>query len=178
MWLIDFFKVLFGGWTKEVPSLSDIVPKENIYIIGNTVVVDYGKKLNIPFTRTPFILPIMDIPDSNSMDGLMDIGHNPVYIQPADRENQSILADWLASEWKSSKGKLANDCVYRVMVDSADNPYDFSKPHKNYAIHRISEVAYDDNGRFFKFKGINNSIEDPPKVRDAEILFVNTQLIF
>ena len=178
MWLIDFFKVLFGGDTKERPSPSDIVSKDNIYILGNTVVVDYGKKLNIPFTKTPIIIPIMDIPDSNSMDGFMDYGHNPIYIQPADEENQQIMADWLAKEWETSKGMLANDCVYRVMENSSDNPYDFSKPHTHFAIHRIHAVGHDSEGRYFKFKGINNSIEDAPKVRDKNILWVNTQIIF
>ena len=120
----------------------------------------------------------MDIPDTNSMDGLMDYGHNPLYIEPRDKENHKILVDWLAKEFIDSKGLLANDCVYRIMVDPNDNPRDFLKPHQAYIIHRISKVGEDELGRYFEFKGINNSVKDAASVRDSNILFLNSGVIF
>ena len=162
----------------ERPSPSDIVPRGNITVDSfyDTVTIDFNN-LNIPFTETPKVLPIMGIPDSNSMDGLMDYGHNPLYIEAADEENHKILVDWLVSEFVNSDGMLANDCVYRVMVNDNDDPKDFTKPHLSggYAIHRIYAINYDGD---FIFKGINNHIPDPYPVKGKNILFLNTGIIF
>ncbi len=177
---MNFLSRLFGK-TVERPSPSDIIPKANITV--NTfynaaqIRIDYTH-LNIPFTKPPIIKPIMDIPDTNSMDGLMDYGHNPLYIEPSDIENHKILVDWLAAEFLRSKGLLANDCVYRVMVDDTDNSSDFTKPYKWYAIHRIWKIGYDENGRWWIFKGINNVVRDPVYARDNNILWVNTGIIY
>ena len=172
---------LFSG-TIERPSPSDIVPKDNITVVDwedtTQIVIDYEKPLNIPFTIRPKILNIMGIPDTNSMDGLMDYGHNPLYIEPANEANHQIMVDWLALEFLTSKGMLANDCVYRVMVDSNDDPRDFTKPSLIYAIHRIYKVGADAIGRYFEFKGINNPTKDPFKARDHNLLFLNTGIIF
>lgn len=165
----------------ERPSPSDIVPQSSIKVENaynaSRITIDY-MSLNIPFTKPPTILPIMSIPDSNSMDGIMDYGHNPLYIKPADPENHQIMVDWLAKEFIESKGKLANDCVYRIMVHPEDAPNDFTKSHKWYAIHRIGKVGQDAEGRYFIFKGVNNAISDPYKARDANLLWLNTGVIY
>ena len=170
-WITDLLK---GFATTEIASPSDIIPKGNITVNQwddtAEVVIDYLTS-NIPFTKPPHILPILSIPDTNSMDGLMDYGHNPLYIVAADEENHKILCDWLADEWTKSKGMLANDCVYRI-------PPDFSQPAIHYSIHRIHKVGMDAKGRYWKFKGINNSIIDAPTVRDENILWLNTGVIF
>ena len=176
-----WLRSLFGG-TLEVPSPSDIIPKENI-TVSNTynavgIRIDYTR-INIPFTKPPKLLSIMDIPDSNSMDGVMDYGNYPLYIEPPDAENHQIMVDWLAKEWTDSKGMLANDCVYRIMVNDTDDPKDFSKAHIFYAIHRIDKIEYDSAGRrFWRFKGVNNPRRDPYKVKDVNLLWLNTGVIY
>lgn len=171
----------------EIPSPSDIVPQGNIKISNFYNAVDIRIDyivLNIPFTKSPRILPIMEIPDTNSMDGVMDKGNNPLYIEPVDDENHQILVNWLAEEFtlgKNTKWKEggANDCVYRIMENPLDHPRDFSKSHKQYgyAIHRIWKVGYDAKGRWWRFKGINNPSADPYLVRDFNILYLNTGVI-
>ena len=161
----------------ERPSPSDIVPKANIKIDGTKVTIDY-RTLNIPFTKPPILLRIMDIPDTNSMDGYFDYGHNLLYIKPVDSDNHKIMVAWLADEFIKSGGLLANDCAYRIMVDENDDPYDGFKPYLFAAIHRIIGVEEDEKGRFFSFKGINNTRKDPYKVRDYNILWLNTGVIY
>jgi len=181
MSLWSWLKRLFV--TAEIPSPSDIVPKENINVLGSTVIIDYGKKLNIPFTEPPNILRIMDIPNSNSMDGVMDVGNNALYIEPAGKRNHKIMCDWLAKEfirgketgWKQGG---ANDCVYRVMYNDDDDPRDFSKPARFYAIHRIWRMGHDEKGRWWIFKGVNNPMRDPVVARDKNILFLSTGVIY
>lgn len=177
---------LFSG-TREVPSPSDIVPKDSIIVVQwedtAQIIIDYSRPLNIPFTKTPKILHIMDIPDTNSMDGLMDYGNNPLYIEPADEWNHIILCDWLEAEFQKGqqtgwKQGGANDCVYRVMENPADDPRDFTKVHIFYAIHRIWKVGRDTGGRWWKFKGINNPVKDPVVARDKNILWLSTGVVY
>ena len=180
-WLTNLFKSKTFTGTIERPSPSDIVPQESIRIESSlnsvNIQIDY-MMLNIPFTNPPRLLPIMEIPDTNSMDGVMDYGNNPLYIEPAGKENHKIMVDWLANEFLISDGMLANDCVYRIMTNPDDNPADFTKPHKWYAIHRIYKVGEDKQGRYWIFKGINNSGKDPYTARDSNILFLNTGVIY
>ena len=182
--LIEFLQRLFMASGVERPSPSDIVPKDNIKVVNYynaaSINIEYSP-LYIPFTKEAKILPIMDIPDSNSMGGVMDYGHNPLYIQPADEENHKIMVDWLAEEFIGSKGLLANDCVYRIMENPSDDPKDFSKIHKWYSIHRLWKVGSDAEGRYFIFKGVNpktNPRPDPYKARDKNIMFLNTGVIY
>mgnify|MGYP001558852107 CR=1 FL=1 len=174
-WLGKFF-----GGTVERASPPDIIPKTGIQTMCFDkvcqVIIDYSR-LNIPFTRHPNLIPIMDIPDTNSMDGYMDIGHNPLYIEPANEANHKIMLDWLEEQFYNTKGMLAADCVYRVMANPQDNPKDFSRPALFYAIHRIKDIGQDKDGRFWRFKGINNSSTDPYKVRDRNIFYLNTGVI-
>jgi len=171
----DVISRLFGTFRRPTPS--DIVPEESIDLIDGQFVID-TRRLNIPFTRPPNLVPIMMIPDTLSMSGVFDYGHNLKLIQPADEYNDKILADWLADEYLNSNGMKANDCVFRVMVNPDDDPLDFWKPHRFYAVHRMAYVGQDDNGRYFRFKGVNNPVKDPVKVRDNEILFLSIGVVY
>jgi len=174
LWLIDLLTRLFGQ-TREIPSPPDIVPESSINIVDTNLIVDYSK-LNIPFTKPPKVINL-GIPDTNSMDGWGDIGHNVIYLEPVNKENHAIMVDWIAGQFLSSNGMLAADCVYRIMVNDDDDPKDFTKPHKFYAIHRLHEVKIDDKGRKFLFKGINNPSPDPYYARDKNILWINAGII-
>lgn len=163
----------------EKPSVADIVQQMGILVdnYAAKVIIDI-RQLNIPFTKPPKLLPIMEIPDSNSMDGLFDYGNNNIYIDPVDETNHRIMADWIAKQWLDSKGLRTVDAVTRIMANEVDNPGDFTKPHLWYAIHRLVEVGNDDKGRFFWFAGVNNPARDPYPARDNNLLWLNIGTIF
>ena len=161
----------------EKPSPPDIVKLNALSAVNTTFTLDFSL-LNIPFTKPAKRLVIMGIPNTGSMDGAMDYGHNNLYLEPADEENHKIMVDWIAKQWQDSQGMLASDCVYRVMVNPNANPKDFSKPDKWYAIHRLIEVGNDSEGRYFWFGGINNQARDPFPARDVNILWLNIGTIF
>lgn len=163
----------------EKPSPADIVKQASILADNqlSRIIIDVSQ-LNIPFTKPPRILPIMEIPDTGSMDGLFDYGNNNLYIEPADETDHQIMVDWIAQTWLSSQGLQTVDAVTRIMVNEADDPSDYSKVAKWYAIHRLIEVGSDAQGRYFWFAGINNPERDPYPARDKNILWINIGTIF
>ena len=137
----------------EVPSPADILKSSGITVDGLKVTVNYDKaNLNIPFLTQPRKVHVYEIPDTNSMDGLFDYGHNIIYLEPAPVIDHQIMVDWIADTWLGTGGYETTDCVYRIMANEDDNPSDFSKSHKIYAIHRLNDVGFDGKGRYFKFK--------------------------
>ena len=173
-WLLSLF---IPG--RERPSRADIVPRQSMAITTNPVGVRLNfAKLNIPFTKPPGRVWIPSIPDTNSMDSYYDYGNNNLLIKPADEENHKIMCDWIAQQWKDSGGKLDVDCVYRIMVNEEDDPYDFSKPHRWYCIHRLIRIGFDNKGRYFIFKGTNNPKPDPYQVRDKNLLYLSVGVIY
>ena len=146
-WLSDFFKKLF---TVDVPSPSDIVPHAGIihWATDNKVEVAL-KKLNIPFNKSVKVW-IPSIPDTGSMDPIMDAEHNNILIAGADEGEHRILLHWLSQQ------PPGNIVVYRI-------------PDKIYAIHRIVKVEHDDEGVKYTLRGDNNPVADPYTVRDANI---------
>lgn len=159
---------IFTG-TIERPSPSDIIPEGNITIIQQPAgVMIKLTNLNIPFAESPKVW-IPPIPDTNSMDPSMDFGHNNILITGVNETDHTQLVDFL---------KVGDIAVYRIMVKPADEPNDFSKSYKIYAIHRIVEIGKDNEGRYFKFRGDNNAGKDPYKARDRNILWVCIGTIF
>ena len=163
----------------EKPSIADIVQQTGILADNYTkkYIIDV-RQLNISFTSPPKLLPIMEIPDTGSMDGLFDYGNNNLYIEPTDEANHTIMVEWIAKQWLDSKGLQTVDAVSRIMVNEGDEPNDFSKPHLWYVIHRLVEVGTDARGRFFWFAGINNLNRDPYPCRDRNLLWLNLGTIF
>lgn len=166
------------GQGKDIPSLADIVPQVSI------LADDYAKKfiidmhqLNIPFTRPPRLMPIMEIPNSKSMDGGFDYGNTNLYSKPNDDVNHLIMVDWISQTWLLTSGLKTVDAVYRIMVNDEDDPNDFAKPQLWYAVHRLIEVGFDDKGRYFWFAGVNNPMRDPYPARDKNILWLNVGTI-
>lgn len=169
MSLFGFLKELFielaTGKAGEIPSIADIVPTGSIKGSGTSELTIDFRVLNIPFTKPPIVWGVVDIPNTNSMDGAYDAGNNAHLIQPADTENQKIMVGWIADQWLSTEGKLTADCIYRV-------PADLTIPAALYRFHRLVKVGFDDKGRYFKFKGIRTALVDPVRVRDNEILYL------
>jgi hypothetical protein len=142
--------------TVDVPSPSDIVPSESIYHLeGSSQVHIDLSRLNIPFSRLPKVW-IPPVPDTNSMDPGFDHQHNPILIAGADEENQQIMVEWLAQEWKRNPKTAANIIVYQL---EGGYPY----------IHRIVAMGEDAEGRYWRLRGDNNFRRDPYKVRDRHI---------
>ena len=162
--------------TVERASSPDVLPESSIDIVDTKVITDYSK-LNTPFTL-PCKLIKFGVPDSNSMDGSFDYGHNVIYLEPDGKINHKIMVDWIADQFLTSEGMLAADCVYRMMVNDEDNPKDFSKPHKAFIIHRLHKVGLKNGERFFKFKGINNPSEDSHIVKEKNLLWLLATIVY
>jgi hypothetical protein len=160
---------IFTG-TIERPSPSDIVPLDSIRVVAAdklSLIIDLTR-LNILFAKPPRVW-IPDVPDTNSMIPNFDHEHNNILIAGADEWEHFKLIDFL---------KVGDIAVYRIMENSEDNPNDFSKPHRFYAIHRIVSVRKHNGAREFKFKGDNNTAADPWWVKEKEILWVSIGTIY
>lgn len=157
-WLSNLFKS-----TSEQPSPSDIVPEGSLSMAaGDKLLVNIDlAKLNIPFTKPPKAWIPM-IPDTNSMDPVFDYGNNNILIAGADPENQKILVDFL---------KVGDIAVYRI-------PSDPGQPALAYDVHRIVKIGQDKQGRYFRFKGDNNSSTDSYIVRDDNIQWLSIGVIY
>ena len=152
MSISDWLRKIFAG-TVEVPSSSDIVPESSIIQSYNAITINLAR-LNIPFTEMPKVW-IPSIPDTNSMDPGFDFNHNNILIAGANEVDQKLLVDFI------SVGDIA---VYKTATI--------------YAIHRIVGMGYDNQGKYFKFRGDNNYASDPDRVRENELQWLCIGTIF
>ncbi len=165
-WLAD----LFGGSGegKEHPSPSDIIKQESIseLVVNGIYRTDDPDphkmhrvsvaNLHIPFTEDPYVwLP--SVADTGSMDPNQDYGHNNMLIAGYDSANHQIMLDWLATAWEDDIINAANIVVMR----SDDGLY--------FLLHRLVEMGTDDQGRYWRTRGDNNKLIDPPVWRDRNL---------
>ena len=151
------FKTLakFFTGTVERTSPSDIVPKNNIHYNSETSKLEVTLTgIGIPFTSPPRVW-IPTIPDTNSMDPVLDAEHNNILIAGADEDNQKILVDFI---------KVGDIAVYQV-------------PGMR-AVHRVIKIETDAVGRKFTFKGDNNPQADPYEIRDENIEWLSIGTIY
>lgn len=151
---------LFG--TFERPSPSNITPRESITwapvpIIAARVEIDLTH-LNLPLTKTPRVW-IPSVPDTNSMDPVVDMEGNNILIAGQDDGEQQLLLNWLEQQ------PPGNVVVYRI-------------PNKIYAIHRIVKVKRDVKGVYYIMKGDNNPIADPWSTRSSNIEWLSVGVIY
>ena len=156
-WLDAILKLFIG--TIERPSPSDWVKPNGITSDADAVVTIDLKRLNVPLSRPPKVW-IPYIPDTNSMDGVFDYGNENILIScdtfdDIGREDQQRLIDAL---------RVGDIAVYRTST--------------MYAIHRIIKIAHDDKGKYFRFKGDNNAVADPDKVRVNQVQYVSVGVIY
>jgi hypothetical protein len=88
--------------------------------------------------------------DTNSMDPVIDKGANAIHIVPKYEDDLEI-GDIVAYESKYAKGTI---------------------------IHRIIDIKYDEEGKYFILKGDNNPKEDPGKIRFSQIKRVLVAIIY
>ena len=125
--------------TLERPSPRDIIKYNQISWTVDTLTIK-----DIPS------ITIANIADTNSMDGLFDIGHNALLISAFDR------------------GKLA---VGDIIVYRPDD-------NVGQIIHRIIEIGEDDLGKFYRAKGDNNYREDIYIIRNDHISYLCIGIIY
>jgi succinate dehydrogenase/fumarate reductase flavoprotein subunit len=89
------------------------------------------------------------------MDGVFDIGNNNILIAGANRLDHQALIDTLI---------IGDIAVYQIP--------------QTCAIHRIIGIKNDGVGRYFKFKGDNNTSSDPYKIRDSDIKWISIGTIY
>ena len=146
-----FLSRLFG--TFERPSPGDWVPSVAISVSDDKIIIDL-KRLNLGLDETPIVW-IPEIPDTNSMDGVFDIGNNNILIAGRNDADQEKLVESL---------RVGDIAVY--------------KTPSMYAIHRIVEINEDGEGKYFRFKGDNNASKDPDKVRPNQVTWVSVGTIY
>ena len=133
-------KGLFGKKSGvEQPSPGNWVKREQIEY-------DAGlKRLCIDLEPN---IRIFDIADTNSMDGLLDIGHNVIATDNFDF-SKLIVGDIVVYQ------------IYTTLI-----------------VHRIVEIKEDNAGRVYRCKGDNNATIDPYYIRDVNIRFLVLAVIY
>uniref|UniRef100_A0A6M3LKR8 Putative peptidase n=1 Tax=viral metagenome TaxID=1070528 RepID=A0A6M3LKR8_9ZZZZ len=147
-WLSKFFK-----GTVERLSPADWLPEDVVRTWADSIPWQ-SLKLGVQLSQKPKIWVPM-IPDTNSMDGVFDYGNNNILIAGANEADHAIIVANII------EGDIV---VYRTK--------------SIYAIHRVVEIGYDAQGKYFRFKGDNNFSADPGKVRESEIEWVSIGVIY
>ena len=148
---------LFRPAEYEKISPSDIIPQSAIQHSGNKIIIDLDSVLITGLTRLPEVW-IPHIPDTGSMDPVMDSEHNNILIRGQNDADQIVIVDWLFNQ---PPGNIA---VYRTA--------------RIYAIHRVIAKGDDELGDYLIFKGDNNRIEDPDLVRREDVRYISLGTIY
>jgi len=93
-------------------------------------------------------IKIFSLADTNSMDGLMDIGHNVIATDYFDKAKLAV-------------GDIVIYQVYTTKI-----------------VHRIVSIKEDANGRIYRCKGDNNTRIDPYYLRDLHIRYLVLGIIY
>ena len=133
-WLRKFY---LGKSGKERISPNDWVKREQI---------DYDAGL-LTIKIEPNV-KIFSIADTNSMDGLLDIGHNVIGTDNFDR----------------SKLAVGDIVVYQIYTTKI--------------VHRIVEITEDKSGRIYRCRGDNNVDTDSYYLRDLNIKYLVLGVIY
>lgn len=137
----------------EKPSPGDWVLRDAITLMEGEdvcVLVDLSR---LGLSQKPKVW-IPSIPDTNSMDPTFDMGHNNILIAGKTPEDHLKLLD------KLQVGDIA---VYRAL---------------SLIIHRVYKIDFDDEGRYFKFKGDNIDKVDSYKLRDRHIEWISIGTLY
>lgn len=101
--------------------------------------IAYDKRTKLLTIKLEPTIKIFSIADTNSMDGLLDIGHNVIATNHFDK----------------SKLAVGDIVVYQVYTTKI--------------VHRIVEIKEDAKGRIYRCRGDNNVATDPYYLRDENV---------
>ena len=135
-WLRKFYLKTSGA---ERISPNDWVKREQI---------DYIEKSKLLTIKLEPNVRIFSIADTNSMDGLLDIGHNVIATDNFDK----------------SKLAVGDIVIYQIYTTKI--------------VHRIVEITEDKNGRIYRCRGDNNVDTDPYYLRDENIIYLVLGVIY
>ena len=110
--------------------------------------IDYIEKSKLLTIHLEPNVKIFSIADTNSMDGLLDIGHNVIATDNFDR----------------SKLSIGDVVVYQILTTKI--------------VHRIVEITEDKNGRIYRCRGDNCVDTDPYYLRDLHIIYLVLGIIY
>ena len=139
-WLVNILRQFFlqhSGMERISPN--DWVKREQI---------DYIEKSKLLTIKLEPNVKIFSIADTNSMDGLMDIGHNVIATDCFDK----------------AKLAVGDIVVYQVYLTKI--------------VHRIVEITEDKNGRIYRCRGDNNINTDSYYLRDLHIIYLVIGVIY
>ncbi len=110
--------------------------------------IDYDAKSQLLTIKLKPIVKIFGVADTNSMDGLVDIGHNVIATDEFDRSKLAV-------------GDFIIYHLYTMLIG-----------------HRIVEVHEDGYGRWYWTRGDNNVVNDTYPVRDSQIKWLVIGIIY
>jgi len=110
--------------------------------------IDYIEKLKLLTIKLEPSVKIFDIADTNSMDGLLDYGHNVIATDNFDK----------------SKLAVGDIVVYQILTTKI--------------VHRIVEITEDKSGRIYRCRGDNCIDTDPYYLRDVHLKYLVLVIIY
>jgi len=142
--MIKFIMRLLRGFYLKKSGLERISPNDWI----KRDQIDYIKKSKLLTIKLEPNVKIFSIADTNSMDGLLDTGHNLI---ATDNFDHAKLA-------------VGDIVVYQVYTTKI--------------VHRIVEIKEDKNGRIYRCRGDNNIDTDPYYLRDANLKYLVIGILY
>ena len=110
--------------------------------------IDYNEKLGLLTIKLEPRVKIFSIADTNSMDGILDIGHNVIGTDNFDK----------------AKLAVGDIVVYQIYTTKI--------------VHRIVEITEDKSGRIYRCRGDNNVDTDSYYLRDLNIKYLVLGVIY
>jgi len=139
MFLLSRILELLSGATLERPAPRNIISRTQIDWTHESLTIH-----SIPSVT------ISGVADTNSMDGVIDIGHHAIQV----------------SDFSLSDLEVGDIITFR------------STGHYGGVIHRIIEIGKDEIGRWYRTKGDNNYRPDPGFIRDEHIMYLCIGVIY
>lgn len=138
--MLSFIMRLLRSWGgRELASPNDWVKQDQINYNAETQLLTIKLKPQVK---------IFGVADRNSMDGLLDIGHNIIATSYFDR----------------TKLVVGDIVVYKI--------------YTSLIVHRLIEIREDANGRIYRCRGDNNVSTDQYYLRDEHLKYLVVGIIY
>ena len=142
--MLNFIMRLLHGFYLKQSGLERISP--NDWVDYKQII--YDKKTKLLTIKLEPNIKIFSIADTDSMDGLIDIGHNVIATDNIDRG-------------KLTPGDVVIYRIYTTLI-----------------VHRIVGIKEDANGRIYRCRGDNNVDTDPYLLRDIHIKWLVLGVVY